>query len=494
MADADIIAADDLTRTKYLPSNIQFRQLVADRCGWPCNTAVQMIREAGEGQVRLIKPSTDFPQLITREAYEAAKAAGKLDYFACWDPYARNPRLGAFASTVRNYRHNSISYELAAMVQRAGYTMDFECRRVCRLSGNSSQPVYKPDGVAALPVATVLQSQAPEEFFRDVGLRGTTSLFLIETKGIASNDQHDYNSMDDSFASSRKEGVDLKANAVVSGVRSAFPGREHRLIDQYTIIPAVVGHYNELSEALDNFVANLAMLTAIKESREEGSDTADTAEQAGETVRYARYRELRRHYTLRIQMAAGIPHAHTPAILAERSRSAIGGSGLADHAELANPKGTHMTIHQFRRHLNASARRLDIRRLRAQGAPLPETEAATRAREYLQTLHRANAEDKTRKPRAPPTCGTCGAQGHTCAARCCPRRHEYLQRRADRRPRAAQQPQDGGLTDGGAGLEQDGRGDGDDDGEEEDGRGDGEDDGRDDSSVHHLTEVLTDTI
>ena len=74
--------------------------------------------------------------------------------------------------------------------------------------------------------------------------------------------------------------MERRARAVVAEILNKFPTESDReILRQFTIVAAVVGHFNELNSELVTCLTQLAMLAALRESRENGDDliTADTA-------------------------------------------------------------------------------------------------------------------------------------------------------------------------------------------------------------------------
>ena len=273
----------------------------------------------------------------------------------------------------------------------------------------------------------------------------------METKGIATYDELLY--------SHREAAVDHKASAVTRQITKRFNDNFcGDLLEHFTVVPAIVGAYNELSKPLHTFVLTLAMLTAVNESRAQFSDM--TQNTTGDSIRYRRYLELSREFVLRIQMASGLAHAQLPASVALRTKSLVGGAGITSHARLANPTGSYMTMAQARRMVLGQRRALDLRRLRAAGARRAPTLASREATDYLRALSRDDAHDKTRKPQKPPKCGTCGGLGHRSGANACTRKHEWLakkqaavdaqnqraQRRQTTQPPPPQRGRSGGAT------------------------------------------------
>ena len=96
------------------------------------------------------------------------------------------------------------------------------------------------------------------------------------------------------------EAVDVKARAVVESVRNEFKPDDLEIINQFMIVPAVVGFNGDLSKGLLAFIDNIAMLAAIRESQDEGSDPPATINRYGHSVRYLRYVELKRLFILRV--------------------------------------------------------------------------------------------------------------------------------------------------------------------------------------------------
>ena len=443
LVDVDAISADSLSRAALLPNGSQFRQMCADRNGWPCPTAVRLRMDLSADEVRLIKPTAEFKSIISRQKFDDAVMQNKLDWWDTWDMYAHNPRITLYSSPERNYRHHSITYEVAAALQRAGCHMDFECRRVHRRSGSSSEAKYKPDGVVMMKVTTVVCNEANDKKYYDLGLTDETLAYILETKGqcverAAGQD-----------GGERVEAVDVRARAVVQSVLNEFKPDDLAIINQFMIIAAVIGFHGNLSKGLLTFIDNIAMLTAIKESHEEGSDPPASHNRFGHSVRYLRYLEIKRLIILRIQIAAGIAFAEGPETMALRSRGMVGGT-LADHVTLSSPRGAFLTMRQFTSILQGARRQLDAEALRAQGPPPERSRVTARAAELMQLLYREKNEVRTRKKKAEPTCGKCHTVGHQSNHTACPLHKNHHKWQAKQRRQERDQQQGDADGDGGA--------------------------------------------
>jgi len=403
-----------------LPNGDSFAELVSNHCGWPSPQAMSIISGAGADHVALIKPDEKHPRYIPTSLYNTLTADGTLDYFDTWDPFAHNVMKHPQCSQDRNFRHNAIGYELGLQVEHAGGKYDTECRRLLLPAGLNNEPPYKPDGVTCLPVPFIMKNAKDDEYYRDIGISDTVQPYIVETKGVATYDAGLY--------THRETAVDHKAAAVKRQITKRFSDNLcGDLLEPFTVVPAVVGAYNELSKPLHTFVLTLAMLVAVRESRAQGSDM--TQNTTGDSIRYRRYLELSREFVLRIQIAAGLAQAQLPASVALRTKSLVGGAGIADHAQLANPTGSYMNMDQTRRMVLGQRRALNLSRQRAAGARRVPTAASREATEYLRALSRDDAHNKARKPKKPPTCSMCHAQGHRAGANACTKKQEWLDRR-----------------------------------------------------------------
>jgi hypothetical protein len=429
LGDVEAISADSLTRAALLPSGNQFRQMCADRNGWPCAAAVQLRMNLGDDDIRLIKPTAEFKCIISRQVFNDAMAKNLLDWYDTWDLYGHNARAKIYSMPERNQRHHSITYEIATALKLTGSVMDFECRRVHRRAGAGTEPIYKPDGVTILKATTLIRTEVDGKTFYDVGATDETVACLVETKGQsvsrpATGEGNDL-----------MEAVDVKARAVVQSVRNEFKPDDLEIINQFMIVPAVVGFNGDLSKGLLAFIDNIAMLAAIRESQDEGSDPPATINRHGHSVRYLRYVELKRLFILRVQIAAGIAFAEGPESMALRTRGMVGGT-LADHVTLSNPRGAFLTLRQFTSILQGARRQLDANVLRAQGPPPERSSTTARAAELMRLLYRERDEVRSRKKKADPTCGACNAVGHQRNHRCCPLHKNHHLWQAQERHRA----------------------------------------------------------